>query len=74
MLESFYPDHVIRRLSVSEQDFWEERHLDVNDWQGLATQILCEIFSASFLSPLEEADTCFKLEVGARLGDLGTGH
>ncbi len=30
---------------------------------GLATQLLCEVFSSSFLSPLEDSDTCFKLEV-----------
>ena len=30
---------------------------------GLATQLLCEVFSSSFLSPLEDTDTCFKLEV-----------
>jgi len=31
---------------------------------GLATQLLTEVFSSSFLTPLEETDTCFQLEVG----------
>jgi len=30
---------------------------------GLATQLLTEVFSSSFLTPLEETDTCFQLEV-----------
>ncbi len=34
LLEDFYPDHVISRLSKPEQDFWEDRHLEANDWQG----------------------------------------
>jgi hypothetical protein len=63
LLESFYPDHVMRQLQKSEDEFWEGRHLDINDWQGLATQLLSEIFTSSFLTPLEESDTCFKLEV-----------
>lgn len=25
MLEKFYPSHVIGRLSVSEEEFWEEK-------------------------------------------------
>jgi len=31
--------------------------------KGLATQLLTEVFSSSFLTPLEETDTCFQLEV-----------
>lgn len=38
LLEEFYPEHVISRLSKSEQDFWEDRHLEPNDWQGLFPQ------------------------------------
>ena len=34
LLEDFYTEHVINRLSKSEQEFWEDRHLEVNDWQG----------------------------------------
>ena len=34
MLQEFYPDRVIRRLSQSEEMFWESRHLEVDDWQG----------------------------------------
>ncbi|KAK2155090.1 hypothetical protein LSH36_249g00040 [Paralvinella palmiformis] len=63
MLEDFYPEHVIDRLPQSADEFWETRHLENNDWQGLATQLLTEIFSSSFLTPLEDTDNCFKLQV-----------
>jgi len=63
MLESFYPEHVIKRLPGREETFWEQHNLEPNDWQGLATQILSEVFSTSFLTPLEETDICFKLQV-----------
>ena len=34
MLENFYPDHVIARLPLSDDTFWEGRRLDNDDWQG----------------------------------------
>ena len=34
MLEGFYSEHVIARLNQSEENFWENRRLDLNDWQG----------------------------------------
>jgi len=34
-----------------------------DDLSGLATQLLTEVFSSSFLTPLEDTDTCFQLEV-----------
>ncbi|ESO09434.1 hypothetical protein HELRODRAFT_168417 [Helobdella robusta] len=63
MLESFYPNRIFRIMSKTEARFWEDRNLDYRDWQGLATQLLTEVFSSSFLIPLEEIDTCFKLDV-----------
>ena len=63
MLEGFYPERVLQRLHQPEEDFWEGKHLEPGDWQGLATQLLTEVFSSSFLTPLEETDICFKLEV-----------
>ena len=36
-------------------------------FSGLATQLLTEVFSTGFLTPLEETDTCFKLEVNISL-------
>ncbi|KAI0224495.1 hypothetical protein LSAT2_024502 [Lamellibrachia satsuma] len=63
MLEEFYPSRVIRRLSLSEEMFWESRHLEAEDWRGLASQLLAEVFSSAFLTPLEATDTCFRLEV-----------
>jgi len=34
MLESFYPEHVIKRLPGREETFWEQHNLEPNDWQG----------------------------------------
>jgi hypothetical protein len=63
MLEEFYPERVLQRLDVTEEEFWEGRRLEADDWQGLATQLLTEVFSTGFLTPLEQTDICFKLEV-----------
>ncbi|KAK2178211.1 hypothetical protein NP493_553g00000 [Ridgeia piscesae] len=63
MLQEFYPRRVLHRLPQSQDSFWEGRHLEPDDWQGLASQLLAEVFSTAFLTPLEATDTCFRLEV-----------
>lgn len=35
----------------------------MNDWSGLAGLMYADIFSLDFLTPLDEVDTKFKLEV-----------
>jgi hypothetical protein len=63
MLERFYPSHVLQRLPVNEEDFWESKGLPVNDWAGLAGLMYADIFSLDFLTPLDDTDTRFRLEV-----------
>ncbi|PSN34108.1 hypothetical protein C0J52_14201 [Blattella germanica] len=62
MLERFYPTHVLQRLPINEEDFWESKGLSVNDWAGLAGLMYADIFSLDFLTPLDDADTRFRLE------------
>ncbi|KAK9508814.1 hypothetical protein O3M35_006279 [Rhynocoris fuscipes] len=70
MLERFYPTHVLWRLSVSEQEFWESKALTVNDWPGLAALLYADVFSLDFLTPLSDNDTSFRLEASPQV-DLG---
>lgn len=63
MLERFYPSHVLQRLMICEEDFWESKGLSVNDWAGLAGLMYADIFSLDFLTPLDDIDTKFRLEV-----------
>ncbi|EDW68148.2 uncharacterized protein Dvir_GJ24558 [Drosophila virilis] len=67
LLEKYYPSQFIGRLSISEEEFWDNKGLSVNDWPGLAGLIYTEIFSLDFLTPLTENDTHFKLEPHASL-------
>lgn len=62
-MERFYPSHVLQRLPIHEEDFWESKGLSVNDWAGLAGLMYADIFSLDFLTPLDDADTRFRLEV-----------
>lgn len=62
MLERFYPSHVLQRLPIHEEDFWESKGLSVNDWAGLAGLMYADIFSLDFLTPLDDGDTRFRLE------------
>lgn len=63
MLEKFYPPHVMQRLPLNEDEYWENKGLSVNDWAGLAGLMYTEIFSLDFLTPLDDTDTKFRLEV-----------
>lgn len=67
MLERFYPAHVLQRIGGSEEDFWEGRGLSPGDWAGLAGLMYSDIFSLDFLTPLDDNDTMFKLEVNIAL-------
>ncbi|XP_075230474.1 uncharacterized protein LOC142329675 isoform X3 [Lycorma delicatula] len=64
MLERFYPNQVMSRWgdTPSEEEFWENKGLCVNDWASLASLIYADIFSLDFLTPLDDSDTKFKLE------------
>lgn len=46
-----------------EEEFWESKGLAVHDWPGLVGLIYTDIFSLDFLTPLDDQDTKFKLEV-----------
>lgn len=63
MLERYYPAHVMQRLSTTEEEFWESRGLAVNDWSNFAAFLYADIFCLDFLTPLDDADTRFNLEV-----------
>lgn len=62
MLSNFYPLHVIGRLNITEEEFWDNRGLSPNDWTGLAGLLYADLFGLDFLTPLGEADTRFRLD------------
>ena len=43
--------------------FWAGHNVQENDWLGLASSLLTEIFSLEFLTPLQDVDTAFSLKV-----------
>ncbi|RZF45449.1 hypothetical protein LSTR_LSTR009320 [Laodelphax striatellus] len=64
MLERFYPSQVMSRWgdTPTEEEFWENKGLCVNDWASLASLIYADVFSLDFLTPLDDSDTKFRLE------------
>ena len=62
MLESFYPEHVIKRLPGREETFWEQHNLEPNDWQGwndkYSRSIKYDIYNYVYISPVKEYFTC----------------
>ena len=81
MVEIFYPDAVLGRMSNTKSyqgkqfdslkqiahnalaQFWSGHNLQENDWLGLASNLLTEVFSSEFLTPLQDVDTVFSLKV-----------
>ena len=63
LLEQFYPHHVLSRLPSGGSEFWEGRGLAPADWPALCALLLTEVFSPEVLTPMEENDTRFYLEV-----------
>ena len=55
--------HALLRLKGGEAEFWSGRGLRQEDWVGLTSLLYSEIFSADFLTPMQEADTTFQLRV-----------
>ena len=65
MAQTFYPERIFSRMGSDDErkGFWEGRGLDTNDWMSLCVLLMCEIFCQEFLTPLEDGDVCFSLEV-----------
>ena len=44
LLQEFYPARVMSRLDKTEAEFWEGKHLELNDWQGrLGRNCMCVV-------------------------------
>ncbi|XP_062594006.1 uncharacterized protein LOC134255480 isoform X1 [Saccostrea cucullata] len=63
LLEKFYVERVLPKMSMTEEEFWERKMLEYRDWRGLVSKKFSEIFSKAFLIPLDESDNFFRLEV-----------
>ncbi|KAK8396821.1 hypothetical protein O3P69_005057 [Scylla paramamosain] len=48
---------------ASLEEWWDSKGLAPGDYGGLASLIFTEIFSSDFLTPMEESDTSFQMEV-----------
>ncbi|XP_055949382.1 uncharacterized protein LOC129983778 [Argiope bruennichi] len=62
VLQRFFPIHVLKRLQIKEEDFWDKKGLSYRDWPGFAAQLFTEVFSIDILTPLEDSDTRYRLE------------
>lgn len=62
MLERFYPTHILPHIGTSDEVFWDNRGLSPGDWAGLAGLLYSELFSLDILTPLDDADTSFRLD------------
>jgi hypothetical protein len=64
MIETFYTENVMPKMTETEvKNFWFTKNLKDNDWLGLTSFLLSELFSPDFLTPLQELDATFSLKV-----------
>jgi len=63
MVKEFYPNRVIKRTKGGAKKFWEEHDLRSDDWIGLTSHLYSITFFDQILTPLQEADTAFRLQL-----------
>ncbi len=64
MVEEFYSKEVLPKMAETEAvNFWFTKNLSENDWLGLTSYLLSDLFCSDFLAPLQELDTTFSLQV-----------
>ncbi|CAF4418918.1 unnamed protein product [Rotaria sp. Silwood2] len=64
LVEKWYPKQILSYLNKDETEkFWNDYDLEENDWFGLASKLLQELFCRDFLTPLEQTDVCYSLKV-----------
>lgn len=58
LCKEIYEDLIssVMQGDAERNDFWQLRHLQVNDFQGLTRKILCKTISEGILQPIEEVD------------------
>jgi hypothetical protein len=66
MVRDFVSTHIFEKLFGGKQklvdQFWREKDLETNDWNGLARKMLASALSQEFLEPLRSSDTSIRLE------------
>ncbi|CAF0780260.1 unnamed protein product [Adineta ricciae] len=64
LVEKWYPQRILPYFTKSELDkFWNDCDLDTEDWFGLTSKLLQELFCRDFLTPLEQTDVFYSLKV-----------
>ncbi|CAF1136833.1 unnamed protein product [Rotaria magnacalcarata] len=64
LVGKWYPSRILPYLNETElEKFWHDLDLEPNDWFGLTSKLLQELFCRDFLTPLEQTDAFYSLEV-----------
>ncbi|CAF1009967.1 unnamed protein product [Rotaria sordida] len=64
LVEKWYPKRILPYLNKDETEkFWNDYDLEENDWFGLASKLLQALFCRDFLTPLEQTDVFYSLQV-----------
>ncbi|CAF0814063.1 unnamed protein product [Adineta steineri] len=64
LVEKWYPKRILSYLNKEETDkFWNDLDLEPNDWFGLTSKLLQDLFCRDFLTPLEQTDVFYSLKV-----------
>ncbi|CAF4692902.1 unnamed protein product, partial [Rotaria sp. Silwood2] len=57
LVEKWYPKRILSYFNKDETEkFWNDYDVEENDWFGLASKLLQELFCRDFLTPLEQTD------------------
>ncbi|CAF0762309.1 unnamed protein product [Rotaria sp. Silwood1] len=64
LVEKWYPKRILSYFNKDEiEKFWNDYDLEQNDWFGLTSKLLQQLFCRDFLTPLEQTDVFYSLQV-----------
>lgn len=64
LVEKWYPTRIFSYYNRQQiEKFWNDQDLESNDWFGLTSKLLQQIFCHDFLTPLEQTDVYYSLQV-----------
>ncbi|CAF0965041.1 unnamed protein product [Rotaria magnacalcarata] len=64
LVEKWYPKRILPYLNKNDlEKFWNDQDLEQNDWFGLTSKLLQDLFCRDFLTPLEQTDVFYSLKV-----------
>ncbi|CAF1616522.1 unnamed protein product, partial [Didymodactylos carnosus] len=62
LVQKWYPQRILPYLQTDIESFWNSYDLEIDDWLGLTSKLLQQLFCEHILVPLEQTDAHYSLQ------------